>query len=147
MDKTESNRLVYVGITRAKDLLIPILVSNEKADTLNNFFLTVKNSDMIDIIQSDHIQQAQENALQPLNQDEKNTLFKEIPQQNLKDLTNLSYKKYIAQTYIIKEIKTEELDLIEDLSGTILSPSTYFCLLYTSPSPRDRQKSRMPSSA
>ena len=24
---------------------------------------------------------------------------------------------------------------------------TYFCLLYTSPSPRDRQKSRMPSSA
>ena len=25
--------------------------------------------------------------------------------------------------------------------------SYYFCLLYTSPSPRDRQKSRMPSSA
>ena len=25
--------------------------------------------------------------------------------------------------------------------------STYLCLLYTSPSPRDRQKSRMPSSA
>ena len=25
--------------------------------------------------------------------------------------------------------------------------STYTCLLYTSPSPRDRQKSRMPSSA
>src|SRR5678810_870510 len=24
---------------------------------------------------------------------------------------------------------------------------TYYCLLYTSPSPRDRQKSRMPSSA
>ena len=24
---------------------------------------------------------------------------------------------------------------------------TWFCLLYTSPSPRDRQKSRMPSSA
>ena len=27
------------------------------------------------------------------------------------------------------------------------TPSTYGCLLYTSPSPRDRQKSRMPSSA
>ena len=26
-------------------------------------------------------------------------------------------------------------------------PITYICLLYTSPSPRDRQKSRMPSSA
>ena len=28
-----------------------------------------------------------------------------------------------------------------------LGTSTYSCLLYTSPSPRDRQKSRMPSSA
>ena len=27
------------------------------------------------------------------------------------------------------------------------SPKDYPCLLYTSPSPRDRQKSRMPSSA
>ena len=27
------------------------------------------------------------------------------------------------------------------------SPYSYICLLYTSPSPRDRQKSRMPSSA
>ena len=28
-----------------------------------------------------------------------------------------------------------------------LDPGNYICLLYTSPSPRDRQKSRMPSSA
>ena len=27
------------------------------------------------------------------------------------------------------------------------APVSYICLLYTSPSPRDRQKSRMPSSA
>ena len=32
-----------------------------------------------------------------------------------------------------------------DLAETVPGPST--CLLYTSPSPRDRQKSRMPSSA
>ena len=31
------------------------------------------------------------------------------------------------------------------VSGVILGP--VYCLLYTSPSPRDRQKSRMPSSA
>ena len=30
---------------------------------------------------------------------------------------------------------------------TIFTPPSYTCLLYTSPSPRDRQKSRMPSSA
>ena len=35
---------------------------------------------------------------------------------------------------IITQIKSEEVD-------------GYSCLLYTSPSPRDRQKSRMPSSA
>ena len=29
----------------------------------------------------------------------------------------------------------------------LTEPQEYFCLLYTSPSPRDRQKSRMPSSA
>ena len=32
-----------------------------------------------------------------------------------------------------------DVDFIDDKNG--------FCLLYTSPSPRDRQKSRMPSSA
>ena len=31
--------------------------------------------------------------------------------------------------------------------GTRQTPPCYICLLYTSPSPRDRQKSRMPSSA
>ena len=30
---------------------------------------------------------------------------------------------------------------------TTVHPQTVICLLYTSPSPRDRQKSRMPSSA
>ena len=41
--------------------------------------------------------------------------------------------------------------LIEEMTeaGTLssLNPETHPCLLYTSPSPRDRQKSRMPSSA
>ena len=32
-------------------------------------------------------------------------------------------------------------------SGHLNTPDIYGCLLYTSPSPRDRQKSRMPSSA
>ena len=37
---------------------------------------------------------------------------------------------------------------IEDLSAPAVDlADAYLCLLYTSPSPRDRQKSRMPSSA
>ena len=35
----------------------------------------------------------------------------------------------------------------EDLKEKLQADLDPFCLLYTSPSPRDRQKSRMPSSA
>ena len=35
----------------------------------------------------------------------------------------------------------------QDLTWGWFSMSPFACLLYTSPSPRDRQKSRMPSSA
>ena len=34
-----------------------------------------------------------------------------------------------------------------DLSFAVADGEVFGCLLYTSPSPRDRQKSRMPSSA
>ena len=36
---------------------------------------------------------------------------------------------------------------IDDLKATGLLPNKQICLLYTSPSPRDRTRSRMPSSA
>ena len=42
---------------------------------------------------------------------------------------------------------TEIVDLIINTSQSIQLHNTNSCLLYTSPSPRDRQKSRMPSSA
>ena len=37
--------------------------------------------------------------------------------------------------------------LIGDLTGTRKTRVSLFCLLYTSPSPRDKRQSRMPSSA
>ena len=39
---------------------------------------------------------------------------------------------------------SDEIVVVQVFEGTA---SVDFCLLYTSPSPRDRQKSRMPSSA
>ena len=42
---------------------------------------------------------------------------------------------------------THDLILVGDLNTDLLLDSHWTCLLYTSPSPRDRQKSRMPSSA
>ena len=39
------------------------------------------------------------------------------------------------------------IQIFEDLFTPFMSGNLVICLLYTSPSPRDRQKSRMPSSA
>ena len=54
-------------------------------------------------------------------------------------------RDYIASTYnqhySAGNDKIQTLDLIESVGDAEA------CLLYTSPSPRDRQKSRMPSSA
>ena len=55
---------------------------------------------------------------------------------------------YLSRTLIGAEsrynpIEKECLALVFAIQKT----RHYFCLLYTSPSPRDRQKSRMPSSA
>ena len=51
-----------------------------------------------------------------------------------------------------KEFNKDEISEVSDLRkemGMVFQGSALFdsCLLYTSPSPRDRQKSRMPSSA
>ena len=40
-----------------------------------------------------------------------------------------------------------EISKWEDLIAAVTPETKHTCLLYTSPSPRDRQKSRMPSSA
>ena len=58
----------------------------------------------------------------------------------------------VTQTAVSHQIKIlEEFVgglLFERLAnGLVLTPLGHTCLLYTSPSPRDRQKSRMPSSA
>ena len=44
-------------------------------------------------------------------------------------------------------LEYKELKLEDPKSGEVLIKHSAICLLYTSPSPRDRQKSRMPSSA
>ena len=55
----------------------------------------------------------------------------------------IDYAEVVAR---IVEIGTQHsFQLIEALAEKIATPNT--CLLYTSPSPRDRTRSRMPSSA
>ena len=45
------------------------------------------------------------------------------------------------------KVVVEELKLFDDCEDFFELGKPFTCLLYTSPSPRDRQKSRMPSSA
>ena len=54
---------------------------------------------------------------------------------------------FIDGVYVLNggtSLSLMDLERVEVIKGP---QSAYFCLLYTSPSPRDRQKSRMPSSA
>ena len=53
--------------------------------------------------------------------------------------------RFEARKKVVAEITAEGLAVMEDVTDNEGNLST--CLLYTSPSPRDRQKSRMPSSA
>ena len=53
--------------------------------------------------------------------------------------------RIIARSHNLTELLTDVTAHAE--IQAITAASNYFCLLYTSPSPRDRQKSRMPSSA
>ena len=54
-------------------------------------------------------------------------------------------KKGAMGLIINKAIKKNNITLKD--SNSDIELNRYLCLLYTSPSPRDRQKSRMPSSA
>ena len=54
---------------------------------------------------------------------------------------------YMHQYRKMKKTTGEVLDVNEIREKNPRIVKNYYCLLYTSPSPRDRQKSRMPSSA
>ena len=56
-----------------------------------------------------------------------------------------SADKHVCITLILRCIR-ELYSMVEEITCVLLMCNTT-CLLYTSPSPRDRQKSRMPSSA
>ena len=69
----------------------------------------------------------------------------------MKNLEGKKYKRLGINCLIIIVFITQMLLVAGASFSSSFSegkyPLAYICLLYTSPSPRDRQKSRMPSSA
>ena len=53
----------------------------------------------------------------------------------------------IARTELLEVMTAADLVIINDGEARMLTQEDNFCLLYTSPSPRDMRRSRMPSSA
>ena len=67
----------------------------------------------------------------------------------LKDRAILYVNGQDARDFL-QNLISNDINKVRDNSScfaSLLTPQGKFCLLYTSPSPRDRQKSRMPSSA
>ena len=65
-------------------------------------------------------------------------------------ILSLSEVTLVSDEGIALSVKTEDSEIIEPIpteTEDSEKAESIPCLLYTSPSPRDRQKSRMPSSA
>ena len=71
------------------------------------------------------------------------TLIKECNANYQKDISTIKQKENKMLDF--SNCKFEPIDEVKSVS--LLQEQKLDCLLYTSPSPRDRQKSRMPSSA
>ena len=63
------------------------------------------------------------------------------------EMANIRPEDILSQTInqLLNEIQINKNDIEDIITGCAYPEGA--CLLYTSPSPRDRQKSRMPSSA
>ncbi|SHF09374.1 ATP-dependent exoDNAse (exonuclease V) beta subunit (contains helicase and exonuclease domains) [Marinitoga hydrogenitolerans DSM 16785] len=105
LEDTESLRLLYVAITRPKEMLIPIIPlkndkNNEKSSAALFMKSTYEKRDLIPenelVFETQEIEEKNEKKLEDINE------------RNLSDLTLFAYKKYIAPTYIINEMKREE---------------------------------------
>ena len=72
-----------------------------------------------------------------------------INDNNASDLTNdLNIEDLNIDNLTIEDLNISDSNISEsNISDSNISELNINCLLYTSPSPRDRQKSRMPSSA
>ena len=73
----------------------------------------------------------------------------EIIKEELEEINELQQEVYGDAFNLMRMSSAERVEHVENLETLLEKQKIMYtrCLLYTSPSPRDRQKSRMPSSA
>ncbi|SDB95566.1 UvrD-helicase domain-containing protein [Geotoga petraea] len=107
LDQTENHRLMYVGVTRAKEMFLPLLVDTKNA-TYNDFF-TKLNYNGIDQINEEDLQEID---MEIKDKTDRKTVM--VQESNLKKFEHLAYKQYIAPTYLINETKPSESEYAEE---------------------------------
>ena len=65
----------------------------------------------------------------------------------MKEMASLEVHRLAEKGIVDSSALPKQIILLTDPNNVIRQNAVWTCLLYTSPSPRDRQKSRMPSSA
>lgn len=132
LDSTESNRLMYVALTRAKEMLIPVIIKNknETGKTVSRFF--EYESSVADEINYYEIEDVKTEETE--NTQETPKVFN---QENLNDLRKKAYRKYIAPTFLIEEtgeiknyeedglMKSSEIEYYKEISDNNYYNSDY----------------------
>ncbi|WP_047264813.1 UvrD-helicase domain-containing protein [Marinitoga sp. 1155] len=117
LEDTEILRLMYVAITRPKEMLIPIIAAtkdkkdNNEIKNISDLFMKLPYKTR-DIIMAEELDISEIE----ISHNEKQEKEIKIEKKQLKNLMDFAYKKYIAPTYIINELKKEEIadDLTEE---------------------------------
>lgn len=119
-DETEERRKLYVAITRASEMFIPIILDEPSNDLLSNYVkLSEDETKELKKLIGD-FEQVDIDAESIFNMEseksEKIIEIKDVPEENLKDLKYLSYKSYVSPTtlygYLENEKEAQEEDII-----------------------------------
>ena len=138
-----------LGNPQDKIKAINVVGTNGKNSTIQACYSILKEANIkCNVYTSPHIRKINERFVfnnQELKDDELADLFEEVEKVN--NNQPITFFEILTACYFYKAAQyPKNINLVE--SGLFFRfDATNICLLYTSPSPRDRQKSRMPSSA
>ena len=138
--RISSDRIVTMGMKEPMELCRVIIVGSLWVSVvLNSYFIINPNKEMLK-----STPMIKQRKIRQLKQEIMNMVLKPIPIL----LKTLLFVSYLLKSRCHHNLKTFDC-VASSMSNIKFNDLTYYksCLLYTSPSPRDKRQSRMPSSA